>query len=116
MLLSQTNVGEQHCTASPDNQSMTLGLLRLVDLVDLKSIVAEFAQNFDALGWIVLSRKPPRLPLPIESTSRLPAGLHTKERYAMTHAAVTDSLAERMQDLGGIDASRVRSSPAPGMA
>jgi Uma2 family endonuclease len=46
----------------------------------------------------------------------LPTGLHIKEHYAMTHAAVTDSLAERMQDLGGIEAARVRSSPAPGTA
>lgn len=34
----------------------------------------------------------------------------------MTHAAVTDSLAERLQELGGIDAVRVRSTPAPGTA
>ncbi len=34
----------------------------------------------------------------------------------MTHAAVTDSLAERLQELGGIVASRVRSTPAPGTA
>ena len=34
----------------------------------------------------------------------------------MTHAAVTDSLAERLQELGGIVADRVRSTPAPGTA
>lgn len=34
----------------------------------------------------------------------------------MTHAAVTDSLAERLQELGGIIADRVRSLPAPGTA
>lgn len=34
----------------------------------------------------------------------------------MTHAAVTDSLAERLQELGGIVAGRVRSTPAPGTA
>lgn len=34
----------------------------------------------------------------------------------MTHAAVTDSLAERLQELGGISADRVRSMPAPGSA
>lgn len=34
----------------------------------------------------------------------------------MTHAAVTDSMAERLQELGGISADRVRSSPAPGTA
>ncbi len=34
----------------------------------------------------------------------------------MTHAAVTDSLAERLQELGGIVADRVRSTPPPGTA
>jgi len=34
----------------------------------------------------------------------------------MNHASVTDSLAERLQELGGIVADRVRSSPAPGTA
>lgn len=34
----------------------------------------------------------------------------------MTHAAVTDSMAERLQELGGIFADRVRSTPAPGTA
>ena len=34
----------------------------------------------------------------------------------MTHAAVTESLAERLQELGGIVADRVRSTPAPGTA
>jgi len=34
----------------------------------------------------------------------------------MTHAAVTENLAERLQELGGIDADRVRSSPSPGTA
>ncbi|WP_182865106.1 Uma2 family endonuclease [Rhodopirellula sp. JC639] len=34
----------------------------------------------------------------------------------MTHAAVTGSLAERLQELGGIIAQRVRNSPAPGTA
>lgn len=34
----------------------------------------------------------------------------------MTHSAVTDSLAERLQELGGIVADRVRSLPAPGTA
>ena len=34
----------------------------------------------------------------------------------MNHAAVTDSLAERLQELGGIAADRVRSTPAPGTA
>lgn len=34
----------------------------------------------------------------------------------MSHATVTDSLAERLQELGGIAADRVRSSPAPGTA
>jgi Uma2 family endonuclease len=38
------------------------------------------------------------------------------ERQSMTHAAVTDSLAERLQELGGIVADRVRSTPAPGTA
>jgi Uma2 family endonuclease len=34
----------------------------------------------------------------------------------MNHVSVTDSLAERLQELGGIVADRVRSSPAPGTA
>lgn len=34
----------------------------------------------------------------------------------MSHGAVTDSVAERLQELGGIAADRVRSSPAPGTA
>ena len=34
----------------------------------------------------------------------------------MAHAAGTDSIAERLQELGGIDAGRVRSAPAPGTA
>lgn len=34
----------------------------------------------------------------------------------MSHAAVTDSLAECLQELGGIAADRVRSTPAPGTA
>ena len=38
------------------------------------------------------------------------------EPHSMTHAAVTDSLAERLQELGGIVADRVRSTPAPGTA
>jgi Uma2 family endonuclease len=38
------------------------------------------------------------------------------ERQSMTHAAVTESLAERLQELGGIVAGRVRSMPAPGTA
>jgi hypothetical protein len=36
-----------------------------------------------------------------------------KELYRRTHAAVTDSLAERLQELGGIVADRGRISPAP---
>jgi len=39
-----------------------------------------------------------------------------KERYRMTHAAITESMAERLQELGGIAADRVRSMPAPGTA
>lgn len=39
-----------------------------------------------------------------------------KERYRMPHAAVTESLAERLQELGGIVADRVRSAPPPGTA
>jgi len=39
----------------------------------------------------------------------------TEHRH-MTHAAVTDSMAERLQELGGIVADRVRSLPAPGTA
>lgn len=34
----------------------------------------------------------------------------------MTHAAITESMAERLQELGGIVADRVRSTPAPGTA
>jgi len=46
----------------------------------------------------------------------LPSFIMVKERYRMTHAAVTDSLAERLQELGGIVADRVKSTPAPGTA
>jgi Uma2 family endonuclease len=34
----------------------------------------------------------------------------------MTHAAITESMAERLQELGGITAERVRTTPAPGTA
>lgn len=34
----------------------------------------------------------------------------------MTHAAITESMAERLQELGGIAAQRVRAMPAPGTA
>lgn len=34
----------------------------------------------------------------------------------MTHAAITESMAERLQELGGIAAERVRATPAPGTA
>jgi len=36
-----------------------------------------------------------------------------KEHYRMTHAAITESVAERLQELGEIAADRVRSTPAP---